>query len=396
MRIYRDDGQRLELRGYDGGAKAVYVPVLAGLVWTAGAGFVAWSKFSAGSQLLGVALFALALLGVAMIGLGLFNLLRRERLVIDRTTSTITHDRLWATGVVRSRREYAFADVGEVVLRLDIERSWAPDPHGPGSSQIVTEVWKAELRLTKPRTTIALAEDDDEPPVRETAEACARVLGVELVDEAGDERTEADQLAKPLTKRTDLGSLVLPEQPDGLDADVEIDPAHGRVAITWPRLRSGCLTIVLSIIGVGWIVFAVPIWLAAFGVLPTQQHFGAPWLAGSATVAALGLVWIWGALVTGLGVEQRIEIGPDALVVRRRFILSRALRFVPRIANRLKIEQSAATSEIESVRANTKANTHRVEIGARGRSIRIETDREDSERTKWLAASIRAAVRAVG
>jgi len=396
VRIHRDDGQRLELRGYDGGAQAVYVPVLAGLIWTAGAGFVGWSKLSAGSQLLGAALLALALVGVSLIGLGLLNLLRRERLVIDRTTSTVTHDRLWATGVVRSRKEFAFTDVGEIALSLDVERSWAPNPNGPGSSQIVTEVWKAHLRLVTPRTAITLAEDDDEPPVREVAQACARVLGVDLVDEAGDERTDSEQLGKPLTERTDLGALELPTQPDGLDARVDIDPAHGRVVIVWPRLRSGCLTVVLAIIGIGWLVFAVPVWLAALGVLPSQQHFGAAWLIGSAIVSALGLVWIWGALVTGLGVEQRVEIGPDLLVVRRQFFLSRVLRIVPALNTRLRIEQATLLGEIESVRSNTRANTHRVDIGARRRSIRIETDREDSERTKWLAQSIRAAVKAVG
>jgi hypothetical protein len=406
MKIVEQTGDRLVLAGVPGGLFWMVLCALFGLgatVACAWLGVLEWRRGNPGNTAwLGLGLA----IGQVFFWTGCVTLaVGRERLELDRRAGRgryTVRSPIVDTG--SKPFEFDLASVDSVALEMAVVRS--PGGPGHGGRSTASEVFRARLRVRRPRRAVALLErgEGGRERVRALAERVALLLGVDLVDataEAGPERRgSVASLARPLARSGSGGELDFPAQPEPPEWEVHIDPEDQRIAIT--RIRRGGPPVLIFFLLIASFLGLIAAAMVVGAWLPGQTFNGQPitvaqrlLLTAPGVIAVVLVPWLWLSLFAG---RRRVEI--DASVVRSFWDYPGrgAVRLVPGLNRFCALGESVPTGAVESVAMIKGAQGRLVEIRADRRRARVGSAGADeaAERAslEWLARSIRVAVRA--
>ncbi|MEM9559053.1 MAG: hypothetical protein AAF995_02005 [Planctomycetota bacterium] len=411
MRIVKQTGGRLVLAGVVGGLGwMLFTLALGAAVTLLSSGLLILEAQQSNWPAVGWLIVGL-LLGQIFFWLGLLQLLRgRERLVLDRALGRGEYTIMSPVITVETRPfDFKLDDVDGVALEMRVERS--RPGHADRTIESEAEVWRVRLRTREPRRAIVLDETHNGQldRVRTVALAVAEFLGVDLVDtteaDGAEQRASASAARTPIAARRDaqgLAEVALPQQPEPVAWDVDIDAEEERIVFT--RLARGgppvfgCFLLVLSFIGAIAALMGALVWInpavAGGGVVPVWGRVAASALGG---VFVFVVVWTWASLLRG---TRRVVVSPDAVRSVWLYPGRGLVTALPGASRLLARGESLATGEVTSVKQVSGSNGRALEVRAGARRLRIcsDADAEQTERAelKWLGASIRAAVRLLG
>lgn len=379
MRITRRTSQTLEIKGTPGGLAWTLAFVAFGIVVLVLSIVMGAGAMNAGAWT-GAASCALGfLIGAALAYTGLDRLLTRRSIVFDLAR---------AECVVETRRVLRAGAGSRVPFdRIEaIRLSRREEHHARDDGAVFAVVWQAEVLIDKPRDTILLAEsqNDREAAVREVAEAVAQFLDrplVESIDEE-EETIEAGDVSTPLVSRgPGLGGLEIEPQPKGSRINLTIDPESQRVTLRWKASANGCVILPGIAFMLVWSGAAVAFTLASLGVFGQSAAQGSTPLLTfvTAMLAIVGLIVLAMLLYLLLVAHRVVTITPAEL----------------RSAAPLGVQSARLPlGEITSVRMSKGDDAILISAGKRRARIGLHLP-ADGE-LKWLAATIRASVRAMG
>lgn len=391
MKIIRHDDHALELAGIPGDSAAIVVPL----------GFAVVGGLAIGmSRLVHSAVPLIA--GIVMVSIGLILLIRslasRERLALDLRTCRGRHHVRTFLASRGKVAEFAF----DRVAGVEFTRSYIQTPGrhpGPGS-----EVWTARLLLSGPRRAIVLAETQggSEQSIRSIAEATARALGVDLIDQSADdsERILAHEIGAPLGARS-LAEMSFGPPPDGARVKLSVQSADERVELEWKTVGGPALPVIaLIVIGV-FVLLSTAMALEATGILPVLSWLttgsGAAKKPASPGIsfalfgmsAALWALWL-GILQLWLWSGRRLTITPESVTYAATSPLARLLSLVG--GRSAASRWSIPTSEVRSVRTREDA----IEIRGPERTHRCLIHLPADGEPAWIAKQVRSAVQVLG
>lgn len=411
MRIVERTGQRLVLAGIPGGTGVMIAFTAIGGVLTAAVVAAAVHEIKQGNHGTLVPIGIGMLVAQALFWAGVITLVfARERLELDRVTGrgryTICSP-IVDTG--NSPFEFDLASVDSVSLELTLDSTSAPGPGG-FDRRSTTEVYRARLRILRPRRGVVLLERSESG--REQALGLARevagFLGVDFADATADPKAEPERrtpprpLTRPLTEVGEVAALSFPPQPEPPEWGVEIDPDAPRLTIT--RLKRGGPRVLIFFLLIATFMMFIAGAMAAGVWLPGQTFNGKPILLyQQLLITAPGIVvvvlvpWLWVSLLAG---RRRVEIDPHEIRSLWIYPGRRFVRLLPALNRFLAGGERAPTAGVESVTTIKGAQGRVVEVRAGRARLRIGSAHTDeaAERASlvWLAKAIRAAVRTLG
>lgn len=380
----------LELSGIPGDSAAIVVPI--GLAVVGGVAIVA-------SRIVSSAVLLIA--GAVMVGLGLgllvWSLTTRETLTLDLRVRRGRH-RVRTLFNAGKPTEFGFDQAAGVEFTRGLTRA-------PGAfAGWGTETWTTRLRLSEPRRTIVLAESrgGTEQSIRSIAEAVARALGVDLIDQTADatERVRARRIGAPLGA-CPLREATFTPPPDGARTKLSVEPSDERVELSWRTVGGPALPVMGLVVIGGFGLLSTSMTLEATGVLPVLS-----WIitGGAATrkpappgiVFALltmtGVLWaVWlGIFQTWRWSGRRLIITPEAVTYISRSPLAHILSLIA--GRRVAVRWALSTPRIESVRTHDDS----IEIRDPDQTRRCLVHLPVPGECAWMAKQVRRAVQVLG
>lgn len=410
MRIVEQTNDRMVLAGIPGGLLWMIVLTIAGTGFTIAA---VWAGVHEIQQSRYANLFWIAIgLVVAqlMFWAGLVTLaIGREKLILDKSTGKGEY--LVRSPIVDTNNKpftFDLDNIDSVSLERQLQRSPSRDATAQGGSDV--EVYRARLRIKKPRRAVTLLEENNEGGrrlVKHLAEQVASFLGIDFADATADShdqerRGTPEQLATPIAALGITRHLEFPEQPPTNEWTLDIDPDSQRIIIT--RIKRGgpvvfgCFLLILSCLGAIAIVMAFGIWIPGQTFnnkpvsLPIQIAITIPGL-----VAAIVIPMSWISLFRGY---RRVTVDAERVASEWIYPGRTLIRIIPGLNNIFARIHSVPTNLVQSIKTINAGDQGRVvEVRSESGRIRIGSafTEEDQERESvvWLADAIRTAVRAL-
>lgn len=411
MKIIEQSDSRMVFSGIPGGLIWMILLTVAGTGFTIAAVWAGIHEFQQGNYgnlfWIGIGLLVAQLMfwaGAVTLAVG------REMLILDKATGNGEY--LVRSPIIEtSGKPFTFelGDIDSVSLERQLQRS--PSRDASVQSGVDQEVYRARLRIRKPRRAVILIEENNEPGralAKRVAEQTATFLGVDYADAtaespADERRGTPTKLATPIAALGITEDLDFPEQPTTNEWDITIDPDTQRIIIR--RIKRGgpivfgCFLFILSFIGAIAVVMAFGVWLP--GQTFNNQPISLPIqiaLTIPGVIAAFVVPMSWISLVRGY---RRVTIDADQVVAEWIYPGRSIIRLIPGVNNILARPQSVPTPQIESVKTINAGDQGRVvEIRASSGRVLIGSaaNEESGERESitWLAKVIRTSIGAFG